>query len=75
MVEGIKHRLTADEISRAVGVVIAADKKVEMNHFDGGFTCIKPVKSVVQEPEKLINVLDRKGSLFITQQVMIWILH
>ena len=33
--EGIKHRLTADEISRAVGVVIAADKKVEMNRFDG----------------------------------------
>ena len=35
--EGVKHRLTADEISRAVGVVIAADKKVEMGRFDGGW--------------------------------------
>lgn len=25
--EGVKHRLTSDEISRAAGVIIAADKK------------------------------------------------
>ncbi len=63
--EGIKHRLTADEISRAVGVVIAADKKVEMNRFDGKPLVNKPVKSGIQEPEKLIQqVLDGKTAIY-----------
>ena len=63
--EGIKHRLTADEISRAVGVVIAADKKVEMNRFDGKPLVNKPVKSGIQEPEKLIQqVLDGKAAIY-----------
>lgn len=63
--EGIKHRLTADKISRAVGVVIAADKKVEMNRFDGKPLVNKPVKSGIQEPEKLIQqVLDGKAAIY-----------
>ena len=63
--EGIKHRLTVDEISRAVGVVIAADKKVEMNRFDGKPLVNKPVKSGIQEPEKLIQqVLDGKAAIY-----------
>lgn len=63
--EGIKHRLTADEISRAVGVVIAADKKVEMDRFDGKPLVNKPVKSGIQEPEKLIQqVLDGKAAIY-----------
>lgn len=63
--EGIKHRLTADEISRAVGVVIAADKKVEKNRFDGKPLVNKPVKSGIQEPEKLIQqVLDGKAAIY-----------
>lgn len=63
--EGIKHRLTADEISRAVGVVIATDKKVEMNRFDGKPLVNKPVKSGIQEPEKLIQqVLDGKAAIY-----------
>lgn len=63
--EGIKHRLTADEISRAVGVVIAADKKVEMNRFDGKPLVNKPVKSGIQEPEKLIQqILDGKAAIY-----------
>lgn len=63
--EGIKHRLTADEISRAVGVVIAADKKVEMNRFDGKPLVNKPVKSGIQKPEKLIQqVLDGKAAIY-----------
>lgn len=63
--EGIKHRLTADEISRAVGVVIAADKKVEMNRFDGKPLVNKPVKSGIQEPEKLIQqVLGGKAAIY-----------
>ena len=41
--EGIKHRLTADEIKRAKGVIVAADKKVEMARFDGKNLVNKPV--------------------------------
>ncbi|MCE2138625.1 PTS fructose transporter subunit IIC, partial [Streptococcus thermophilus] len=41
--EGVKHLLTADEIARADGVVIAADKKVKMARFDGKHLVNRPV--------------------------------
>lgn len=57
--EGIKHKLTAAEIERATGVIVAADKKVAMNRFDGKPLVNKPVKAGIQEPENLIQeVLD-----------------
>ena len=63
--EGFKHRVTADEISSGVGVVFAADYKVEMNRFDGKPLVNKPVKSGIQEPEKLIQqVLDGKAAIY-----------
>ena len=63
--EGVKHRLTADEISRAVGVVIAADKKVEMGRFDGKPLVNKPVTAGIQHPEDLIQqVLDGNASVY-----------
>lgn len=63
--EGVKHRLTADEISRAVGVVIAADKKVEMGRFDGKPLVNKPVTAGIQQPENLIQqVLDGNASVY-----------
>src|SRR5699024_5237946 len=33
--EGIKNKLTKEDIARASAVIVAADKKVEMNRFDG----------------------------------------
>lgn len=42
--EGAKNVLTPDEIRRASGVIVAADKKVEMARFDG--------KPVLQRPQK-----------------------
>ena len=63
--EGIKHRLTADEIKRAKGVIVAADKKVEMARFDGKNLVNKPVTDAIKDPEKLINeVLEAKAPLF-----------
>lgn len=63
--EGVKHRLTADEISRAVGVVIAADKKVEMGRFDGKPLVNKPVTAGIQHPDELIQqVLDGNASVY-----------
>lgn len=40
---GVGNRLTADEIARAKGVIIAADKAVEMARFDGKPLVSRPV--------------------------------
>ncbi|GAA2911776.1 PTS fructose transporter subunit IIABC [Enterococcus pseudoavium] len=54
--EGIKHRLTAEEIARADGVIVAADKKVEMNRFNGKELVNRPVSDGIRKPEELINL-------------------
>lgn len=53
--EGIKNRLTAEEIAKADGVIVAADKKVEMNRFDGKPLVNRPVSDGIRKPEELIN--------------------
>jgi len=53
--EGTKHKLSADEIDRAEGVVIAADKKVSMGRFDGKKVTSKAVTAAIKDPETLIN--------------------
>lgn len=53
--EGVKHALTSDEISRAAGVIVAADKKVEMARFDGKKVLQTPVSDGIRKPEELIN--------------------
>lgn len=63
--EGIKHRLTPEEIKRAKGVIVAADKKVEMARFDGKELVNRPVTDAIKEPEKLINeVLEDKAPVY-----------
>ncbi|MBE6172739.1 fructose-specific PTS transporter subunit EIIC [Enterococcus sp. AZ084] len=54
--EGIKNRLTAEDIARADGVIIAADKKVEMNRFDGKELVNRPVSDGIRKTEELINL-------------------
>ncbi|MCP9313048.1 PTS sugar transporter subunit IIA [Liquorilactobacillus satsumensis] len=53
--EGVKHLLTADEIQRAAGVIIAADKKVEMARFNGKHLINRPVVDGIKKPEELIT--------------------
>lgn len=63
--EGIKHRLTPEEIKRAKGVIVAADKKVEMARFDGKNLVNKPVTNAIKDPEALIDeVLDGKAPVY-----------
>lgn len=63
--EGVKHLLTADEIGKAAGVVIAADKKVKMARFDGKHLVNQPVTAGIKEPEKLLQeVLDGKAPVY-----------
>lgn len=54
--EGIKHRLTDEDIARADGVIVAADKKVEMNRFNGKELVNRPVSDGIRKPEELINL-------------------
>ncbi|EOL42913.1 PTS fructose transporter subunit IIABC [Enterococcus caccae] len=54
--EGIKNRLTAEDIARADGVIVAADKKVEMNRFDGKELVNRPVSDGIRKTEELITI-------------------
>jgi PTS system fructose-specific IIC component len=63
--EGIKHRLTDEEIARADGVIVAADKKVEMNRFNGKELVNRPVSDGIRKPEELINLaLSGKAPIY-----------
>lgn len=53
--EGIKNRLTEEDIARAAGVIVAADKKVEMNRFNGKHLVNRPVSDGIRKTEQLIN--------------------
>ncbi|WP_338216119.1 PTS fructose transporter subunit IIABC [Lacticaseibacillus salsurivasis] len=63
--EGVKHLLTKADIAKAVGVIIAADKKVDMPRFDGKHLINRPVIDGIKKPEELINdTLAEKGPIF-----------
>ncbi|MGB7366705.1 PTS fructose transporter subunit IIABC [Carnobacterium jeotgali] len=53
--DGIKNRLTAEDIKRADGVIIAADKKVELARFDGKPMLQRPVSDGIRKTEELIT--------------------
>lgn len=62
---GVGTPLTAEEISKAVGVIIAADKAVETARFDGKKLISKPVAAGIRQPQELIqNILDGKAEVF-----------
>ncbi|SMC27355.1 PTS system, fructose-specific IIC component [Clostridium acidisoli DSM 12555] len=52
---GVKNRLTDDEIERAAGIIVAADKQVEMARFNGKKVIQVPVVQGIKRPEELIN--------------------
>lgn len=63
--EGAKHILTRDEIAHAAGVIVAADKKVEMARFDGKKVLQTPVSDGIRKPEELIRkVLDGQAAVY-----------
>lgn len=62
---GVGTPLTAEEISKAVGVIVAADKAVETARFDGKKLLSKPVAAGIRQPQELIqNILDGKADVF-----------
>ncbi|KHL96377.1 PTS fructose transporter subunit IIC [Paenibacillus sp. IHB B 3415] len=54
--EGAQNVLTADEIARASGVIIAADKNVEMDRFNGKPVLQRPVSDGIRKSEELIRI-------------------
>lgn len=62
---GVGNRLTAEEIAKAEGVIIAADKAVETARFDGKKLISKPVVAGIRQTEELIQtILDGKADVF-----------
>ena len=62
---GVGNRLTAEEIAKAEGVIIAADKAVETARFDGKKLISKPVAAGIRRTEELIQtILDGKADVF-----------
>ncbi|ATX39860.1 PTS system fructose-specific EIIABC component [Streptococcus iniae] len=54
---GVGNRLTADDIKKAKGVIVAADKAVEMDRFDGKPLVSRPVADGIKKSEELITML------------------
>ncbi|RGM74001.1 PTS fructose transporter subunit IIC [Streptococcus ilei] len=62
---GVGNRLTAEEIAKAEGVIIAADKAVETARFNGKKLISKPVAAGIRQTEELIQtILDGKADIF-----------
>ena len=62
---GVGTPLTAEEINKAVGVIVAADKAVETARFNGKKLISKPVAAGIRQPQELIqNILDGKAEVF-----------
>lgn len=56
--EGVLHRLTAEDIARADGVVITADKKVEMARFNGKKLLNRPVIDGINKSDELLDQIE-----------------
>ncbi|MGQ7384494.1 PTS fructose transporter subunit IIABC [Streptococcus suis] len=62
---GVGNKLTAEDIKNAAGVIIAADKAVDMPRFNGKPLVSRPVAAGIKQPEELINlILDGKASVY-----------
>lgn len=56
--EGVGNALTAEEIAACDGIIVAADKNVEMVRFDGKPVLTVPVTEGIRHPEELINKIE-----------------
>lgn len=52
---GVKNQLTAEEISKATAIIVAADKQVEMDRFAGKHVIQVPVAAGIRKTDELLN--------------------
>lgn len=66
---GVKNHLTDEEIKNAKGIIVAADKNVEMARFNGKHVEIVGVKEGIKRPEELIrHALDQTAPLYSSKE-------
>lgn len=62
---GVGNKLTAEDIKNAKAVIIAADKAVEMDRFNGKPLINRPVADGIRKTEELINLaLSGKAEIY-----------
>lgn len=62
---GAKNILTKEEIEKCDGIIVAADKNVEMARFDGKQVLQTKVADGINKPEELIQtILDHKAPIY-----------
>lgn len=67
---GVKDQLTEEEIVKAIGIIVAADKVVDMERFNGKKVIQVPVKEAISSSEKLINdILEGKGEVYKSETI------
>lgn len=52
---GVENRLTKEDIQRATAIIVAADKNVEMNRFDGKPVIIRKVADGIHKADELVE--------------------
>lgn len=66
---GVANKLTAEDIKRAKGVIIAADKAVDMPRFHGKALVSRPVADGIKKAEELINlVVSGQADIYVTEK-------
>lgn len=59
---GVKNELTKRDIEEAVAVIVAADKQVEMERFNGKHVIQVPVARAIRKPKELIEQALRQDA-------------
>lgn len=66
---GAKNVLTAEEIAKADGIIVAADTKVPMERFDGKPVIITKVADGINKPEELIRkIVDKQAPIYESEE-------
>ncbi len=66
---GVGNKLTAADIEKAKGVIIAADKAVDMPRFNGKPLVNRPVADGIKKTEELINIiLNDEADVYVAKE-------
>lgn len=69
---GVKNELTQEDIENAKGVIIAADKNISLNRFNGFPLYSCPVARGIDEPGQLIRIiLDGKAPVYKGEKIKV----
>ncbi|WP_298092684.1 fructose-specific PTS transporter subunit EIIC [uncultured Catenibacterium sp.] len=69
---GVKNELSQEDIEHAKGVIIAADKNISLNRFNGLPLYSCPVARGIDEPETLIQIiLDEQAPVYKGEEVKV----